>query len=383
MKLERVVMLYRHGVRAPLKGEAEESLSHDAWPVWSTPESLLTPHGKEGMRLLGVYDRLWLTKEGLLPSNGCATAAQVNIWANKEERTITSGNALSEGLAPGCAVPVGHLAADAHDPLFEPVEAKAVPYDPAAALSSFKAAFGSADKLMAPHRQAVRTLEDILDCRHTQPACDLASVPGDVKIGADGRGISLTGPIDTTSGTAEVLILQYIEGLPLDQVGWGRASRARLSEISRLHGLLFDVYVRSPYMAPRVAGPMGRRILDTLTAEKAPPVTLLVGHDNNIAALAALVGVDFHIDSYGYQDMPVGGAIGFEVLKSQKTGKRYVRVIYQAQTLDQLRTLTPLDLQHPPVVQTLRMKTCTVNGQALCPLKRFTSLMNDRMRLDN
>jgi 4-phytase/acid phosphatase len=378
LKLERVVMLYRHGVRAPLNGEADVSLSHQAWPAWSTPESLLTPHGREGMRLLGVYDRLWLTQAGLLSTNGCPTSSQIDIWANKEERTITSAKGLAQGLAPDCALPVGHLSADAHDPLFEPVEAKAVPYNLTTALSSFQATFGSADKLIVRHRQAVHTLESILDCR---PVCHLASAPGDVKISSDGRSISLTGPIATTSGTAEVFILQYLEGLPLDQVGWGRADRSRLSEISRLHGLLFDVHVRSPYMAPRIAGPMAHRIMDTLTAETAPPVTLLVGHDNNIAALAALVGVDFHIDSYGYQDMPVGGAIGFEVLKSQTNAKRYVRVIYQAQTLDQLRNLTPLNLSHPPVVQTLRIKTCTISGQALCPLDRFTSLMNSRLTL--
>lgn len=385
LHLERVVMFYRHGIRAPLDGEAAEYLADRPWPVWSTPASYLTTHGSAGMALLGAYDRLWLTGAGLLPATACPAPGQVDIWTNKEERTIKSGEALAQGLAPGCSLTVGHLPPGQSDPLFDPLQARAVPYDPAAAVASFTATYGSTARLVAPYGKAIHTLEDILGCRHagaTAP-CDLVSLPGTVTVNADGSGIDLQGRVPVTSGTAEVFILEYVEGLPLDQVGWGRATRKRLTEVSRLHALLFDVHTRSPYMAPRSGGPIGHRILDAVTAPDAPALTLLVGHDDGIAAVASLLGVHFRIDTYGYDDPPIGGALGFEVLRDTRSGQRYVRVFYQAQTLDQLRNLTPLTLQAPPVVQVLRMKACNYKGQALCPFDQFAAFLQDRLALQD
>jgi 4-phytase/acid phosphatase len=334
------------------------------------------------MRLLGAYDRMRLVRDGLLPATGCPKSGQVEIWTNSVERTIKSGEALAEGLAPGCALAIGHRPMGENDPLFSPLEAKAVPYDAQAAVAAFNQETGGAAHLAAPYGEAIHTVEAVLGCRQPgRPApCDLAADPAAVRVSADGQGADLSGAIATTSGTAEVFLMEYIEGLPLDQVGWGRASRARLSEMSRLHGLLFDVYVRSSYMAPRSAGPMGRRIEAALVAKDGPALTLLVGHDDNIAAVAALLGVHVHIDSYGYDDPPVGGGIGFEVLKD-KAGQRYVRVFYQAQTLDQLRALTPLTLGQPPARQTLRVDACALDGSDVCPLAAFQALLDRRLTL--
>ncbi|WP_447410573.1 hypothetical protein, partial [Clostridium perfringens] len=68
--------------------------------------------------------------------------------------------------------------------------------------------------------------------------------------------MALTGPIRRYSGTAQVLLLEYLEGLPMAQVGWGRATPAALKRLAVLHAALFDVYARPPYMAARVAGPL-------------------------------------------------------------------------------------------------------------------------------
>jgi 4-phytase/acid phosphatase len=383
LRVERVVMLFRHGIRAPLPGEAVEKLSAQPWPVWSTPPSLLTPHGREAMRLLGVYDRARFAAQGLLARSGCPGPGVVEIWTNTAERTISSGEALAQGLAPGCGLAVGHLAPDSEDPLFHPYEAKAVSMDPPTAAAQIKAETGGAEQLIAPHARRLALMETILGCGPAPrtPTCDLLHQPGDIRVSGDGKGLDIIGPIDTTSGTAQVLALQYAEGFPLDQVGWGRATRARLTEVSRLHALLFEVYSRPRYMAARLAGPMGRHVLERLTAADAPKVTLLVGHDDNIAALASLAGVHFQVASYGYDDPPVGGALGFEVLRDRRTGARYVRAFYQAQTLDQLRNLTQLGVKRPPALQALPLPDCARRGARLCRLADFAALMNRRLAL--
>lgn len=378
LKVERVFLLYRHGVRAPLEGEAAiQAYRHPPLPRWSTPESLLTPHGAEALRRLGAWQRQEFAAAGLLPARGCPTAGRLAIWTNTVNRTITSGQALADGVAPGCIVPIGHLGPDAHDPLFEPLEAGAVPFDANAAVADILRYTGGATGIARPHAAAIRTFENILGCDTGPKPCDILNAPGEIAASADGKGIRMSGPIDITSGTAQVFLLQYLEGMPLAQVGWGRATPARLAEISRLHALLFDVHVRSPYMAPRIAGPMARRLLAALTAPDGTAVTLLVGHDNNIAALASLVRTHFQIPGYGRDDPPPGGAIGFELVREGGNGRQYVRAFYEAATPIQIRNLTRFGGTVRPARMPLTLGLCDPHRTGRCTLEAFTRALEN------
>ncbi|WP_158915630.1 histidine-type phosphatase, partial [Caulobacter sp. S45] len=347
------------------------------WPVWSTPPSLLTPHGREGMRQLGLYDRALFAAQGLLPADSCPGPGQASLWTNSEARTISSGEELAEGLAPGCQLAVDHLKPGEHDPLFD--SAATIPdFDAAKAVGVINAETGGPAAIIAPHAEAIRTLETILGCRdpaHPAQACDLAAEPASLSVSADGHGVKLRGPIDTTSGTASVFMLEYLEGMPLAQVGWGRATPQRLAEVSRLHALLFDVFDRSSVMAHRTSAAMAPRIAMLLGRQDGPRVNLLVGHDNNIAALTAILGAHFQIPGYGLDDPPLGGALGFEVLKNARSGERYVRVFYQAQSADQLRALTPLSFRQPPTMQVLTPR-CATGPQKLCRLEDVEGLLH-------
>ena len=51
MQLERVVLLYRHGVRTPLPGEVQlDEATGKPWPAWQQAPSQLTPHGMAGVK---------------------------------------------------------------------------------------------------------------------------------------------------------------------------------------------------------------------------------------------------------------------------------------------------------------------------------------------
>lgn len=135
--LERVVVVVRHRVRAPLQGEAAAAGYADArWPQWSAPTGLLTPHGRVGVQLSGVYLRQWLVQQGVSPRAGCPAPGSVAVWANTDQRTIDSGALLAEALAPGCGIVVGHRRAGRNAPLFRPIEAGALPFDGTAAVAS-------------------------------------------------------------------------------------------------------------------------------------------------------------------------------------------------------------------------------------------------------
>ncbi|MDG4492279.1 histidine-type phosphatase [Xanthomonas vesicatoria] len=378
-QLERMVVVFRHGVRAPLQGEAAAAQYADQpWPHWSTPASLLTPRGRTAVRLSGEYLRQWLTQQALLPRTGCPAPGSVSVWANTDQRTIDSGALLAGALAPGCGIVAGHREAGSNDPLFRPIEAGAVAFDAAAAVASIERQTGGPAAVLHGHAAELQAMQQILGC--TRTPCDFARMPSTLAPSANGRGLALGGPIDLTSGTGEVLLLQYADGLPLSQVGWGRATPERLAQVSRLHALLFDIYARPHYMAQRSGAPLAREVLQRFGNARAPTLSLFVGSDTHIAALSSLLGVHFHLPGYGADDPPPGGALLLGLWR-QPDGTHVVRARYLAQSLDQLRTLAPLDLAHPPLQQELALDVCAPEQRMACPLPAFAQALEQRLKL--
>ena len=371
-RLERVVLLYRHGVRTPLPGEIQlDEAGGKPWPTWRQAPSQLTPHGIAGVKLMGAYDRRRLAAAGLFADRGCPAADQLWFWANTDQRTIDSAAVLAESFAPGCHVAIGHLPRGSEDPLFHPIEAKATDWNAADAVASIQRETGGPDALLTPHADAMAAMAQVMGCGtgHDPSWCSPAQWRGSLAPAPDNRGMTLTGPIATTSGTAEAILMAYAEGRPLDQVGWGRTDATRREQLSQLHALLFDIHARPPYQAERVASAMSRRVLDLLSDTHAPKLSVLVGSDNNIVALASVLGLHFQLPGYAEDDPPIGGALGIELWRDPTDGKRYVRTFYQAQSLDQLRALSPLDLASPPATLPLQPTGCIADKQGLCPME--------------
>lgn len=382
LRLDKAVMIVRHGVRAPLDGEAPvRPAAGEAWPAWPVAQSRLTAHGAEGMRLLGSYLRAFYARGGLLTPTGCPAAGTVGIWTNVSARTIASGEALAQGLAPGCAVPAGHRPPGSIDPIFNPLEAGASPFDGAVAVAAIDAHGGGIARLADAHRREITLLQHVLGCREGSAAadCRLIDTPARLAPSADGKGIDLTGPIIATSGTAQVLLLEYAEGLPMARIGWGRADAATIERLGVLHTLLFEVHARPPYMAARQAAVLGRRMMLSLERAGGPRLDMLVGHDSNVNGLAAVLDIHFKVDGYARDDAALGGALILERLRDRADGRHYVRVRYLAQTLDQLRTLAPLTLARPPASIVLRVAGCALPGTDICRLADFTRLVRGRL----
>lgn len=124
LKLESVVIVSRHGVRAPTKAtQLMQDVTPDAWPTWPVKLGWLTPRGGELIAYLGHYQRQRLVADGLLAKEGCPQPGQVAIIADVDERTRKTGEAFAAGLAPDCAITV-HTQADTSspDPLFNPLK---------------------------------------------------------------------------------------------------------------------------------------------------------------------------------------------------------------------------------------------------------------------
>lgn len=370
LQLERVVLLYRHGVRTPLPGEIQlNEVNGKPWPTWTQPPGELTPHGAVGARQMGRYDRQRLAAAGLFSTDGCPAASQIWFWANTDQRTIASAQALAEGFAPGCRIDIGHLPQGSEDPLFHPIEAGATAWNARDSVASITRSTGGPDILTAAHTNALSVFTEVMGCgtQHDPDWCHPDHWHGNLTVSTDTKHMVLTGPIATTSGTAEVMLMAYAEGRPMHDVGWGRVTSSQLQQLSQLHALLFGIYARPDYMAERVAAVMSRRIIHLLQDESAPKLSVFVGSDNNIVALASVLGLHFQMPGYAEDDPPIGGALGIELWRNRMDGKRYVRVIYQAQSLAQLRAL---DRQRAvPAFVTLHLAGCPDDGAGRCSLE--------------
>lgn len=367
--IERIVVLMRHGIRTPLHGEVPPATrTGQAWPRWNAPDEQVTPHGAAALRALARADRRWFAAAGLVAPTGCPGGAIVRLWTNSSPRTIASGEAYAAGFAPGCTLPVGHRPEGENDPIFEPLGAHPPAFDAAKAVASIRDYTGGAEALTRRHAGGLALLEQILAC----PAAPCSPAePSSVQPSADAQGIDLKGPIRAASGTAQVLMLQYLEGMPMAQVGWGRATPARLEALGAVHGALFDVFSRPPYMAAFQMAPTVDRITQDLTAPGAPRVDVLIGHDTNVAALAAVLGVPVKAPGFATNDPSPGGGIAIALVRAPN-GRQAVRLWYRSQSAADMRAARDHAVWAP-----LRLKGCDEGAEHRCPLPQFLKRLED------
>jgi 4-phytase/acid phosphatase len=381
--LERAVVVERHGVRSPTKPpEALSKFSAEPWPAWPVGVGELTPHGADNVRLMGAWMASDYRREGLAPSQACPAPGEVYVWADgQDQRTRMSGQAWLDGAFPGCGLVAAHGPEGQQDDLFDAGHPGACPIDADAAKAVVLARVegGDLDHPRADYAAARAALAHVLapgaaPCSTTDGACFLS---GANTLDAKGDGLKLSGPLGTGATLTESLLLEYAQGMPAAEVGWGRAgSEAAIASVIPLHEIDSDLMRRTPYIAGRNAARLARAIAGAVAGEAALPgqtkparLALIAGHDTNIANLSGVLGVDWTLP--GQPDKtPPDGALAFEVWKDS-SGGRFVKVAMVYQTLAQLRQATPLDAAHPAGRVDLPLPGCDDRPERSCPVARF------------
>ncbi|WP_433910931.1 histidine-type phosphatase [Sphingomonas yabuuchiae] len=370
LKLDRVVLLMRHGVRPPTKSPPmPEGTSNQNWPNWPVAPGYLTPHGRVGVERLGGYDRSAWTAAALLPRSGCAT---IRIVADSDERTIRTAEAYAEALAPSCSVAIEHKPQDVADPIFSPIDERAVPFDAAKARAAVLAGAGGEAGLAALDQRLAPELArlDTILCQPVTPSCGVRQKPTGLAPAKLDKRPKLNGAIDRASTAAQILLLEYAEGKPMAEVGWGRATPADIERLGVFHAEEFRLLARPRYVAKANMAGIVPLILQGLTAAKAPAVTMISGHDTNIASLGGLLDLHWKVPGLAADDPAPGGAIVLERLVDAR-GWAYVRALYRSQTLEQLRKLAD-PAAEAPYVAVLPIAGCTARGVVgLCTMQAF------------
>lgn len=372
--VERVVVLMRHGVRSPERQPPLPSaVEPQPWPQWDVPTGWLTPHGAEAIRLLAATDARRFADQGVLPDTNCPALGAVALAADSFQRTIATGDSYLSALAPNCPIVAEHAEQGIPDPLFSAYRNAGV--TAAAARQAVEDALGPAG-IEGLNQQAQPSL-DIVDrilCGTAEeggtaePRCGLSRFPTAIDIATSGRTLPrATGALGYGATAAQIFMLEYADGKPMSEVGWGRATPDDLRTAGMLHAIEFSVVARPRTLAVANAGPIVRRMVGALVG--GPPLTALVGHDTEIANIGGLLDVHWSIPGFAADDPAPGGAMVFEVLRNQG-GAELVRSFYRAQTLDQIRTLSAAD----PTWVTLTPPGC--GDRPLCPLDIFTTLLS-------
>lgn len=373
LRLERVVMLMRHGVRPPTKPQVTPKGTNDRpWPRWSADYGELTQHGYDAVRLLGTWDRAnWATR-GLLPATGCPAPADVTVAASAKSRTQATARALVEGLAPDCHITVAFPANKHDDVEFHPFETGAMAIDADQALRAVEALMPAGGMAAEVRAQAplFALFNRAMGCEQGA-ACDISRMPPGL-VRNEGDRPDVGNPFGIASTASQTFLLEYLEGMPMQDVAWGRLSREQIGTLLEFHTIKFRYEGRAPYVAARAASPLASRMLAAV--EGGPKLTVLVGHDTNIADLGGMLDLHWQVPDYPRDDPPPGGAIGFEVL-ADATGKQFVRAFYRAQTMDQVRELQRLDAGNPPSYTYLPLPGCAER----CPIADFERIVGAKL----
>lgn len=398
MALEKVVMLLRHGVRSP--NQTAEQLSESSfrpWPDWGIEPGDLTVHGAKLIGYLGRYYRMHYADLGLLSPTGCPTEDAVSVWADNSTRRIPfSAQVLVENVFPGCDLRTGFMPQTAPDKLFHPVELGTCPLAVGRAEDALLAAVdGDINQPMRELQAPLQFMQSLLKvrprgvCIGNVSACGIDQFANAIR--AEPEGIRLEGGLMAAATVGENILLEYVEGFPADQVGWGQAaSPEALGKLLAPRNRYLDITKRTPYLAAQHGTPLMRVLLGALDDQsgQTPQVTVpppgddfvaIVGRDLHLAVIGALLGLNWTLpdqpDRHGS-----GVTIALERWRHAVNDQVYVRPVIHYQTLSQMRGAKELDRENPPGRVVLTFPGCEDDAvSGACPLSVVREQVNARL----
>ena len=372
--LDRVVVLSRHNIRSPLSGSGSllGDITPHEWFEWTSNPSELSLRGAMLETLMGQYFRLWLEDEGLFPENYQPAEGAVRFYANAKQRTLATARYFSAGLLPVAEVPIeSHAEYDTMDPTFEPSLNFVTEEYAEAAVEQIaeKGGVAGLDGIRAGLQDAIALLMDVADMDQSEAYQagtygDLLEDGTTIKLEA-GKEPSMSSPIKTATSVADALTFQFYEMADDRAAAFGH--ELTIEDWRKLHtivdtytGMLFE----TPLLCVNVANPLLKEIRSELTAE-GRQFSFLCGHDSNVASVLAALGVEeYLLPDTVEQHTPIGVKLTFSRwLDGNGEARWTVELVYQ--DTDQLRGLTPLSLDAPPVRYPLHFEGVEENADGM------------------
>ena len=374
--LKQVVVMSRHNIRSPLSGRHStlQRITPHEWYQWSSAPSELSLRGGALETMMGQYFRKWLVSEGMMRENEIPAEGTMRFYANSLQRTIATAQYFSSGMLPVANVRIEHhCEVGKMDSVFAPQitydseDFKALAQQQITAMGGEKGLVGIGEKVAENYK----VLEWVLDMDQSK-AClegDTCHFRTDdahvylIKYREPGMG----GSLRLACQAADALVLQYYEepdavkaafGHTLTWEGW-----ESISSIKDWYG---DVLFTAPVVARQVARPLMRTMLEELQKD-GRKFTFLCGHDSNIGSvLASLDAEDYSLPYTIEKKTPIGSKLVIERWEDTE-GRSFVALNLVYQSTEQLRNITLLDLENPPMVFPVHLKGMNANSDGLYP----------------
>ena len=366
--LKQIIVFGRHSVRSSTLTPLQYALfSPRAYPDFGVPAGYLTVHGQQAATLLGTYFRDYLLSEGLLTGDNSADLAMSYFRANSIQRSNVTAAMFGAGLMPGATIPVHSNALGVTDPVFDPISTGIAAVDPARAAAEVQRLYDSGSAVASAYSAEFSLIHGVLFNYPNAPQPPSIPDPTSEPIPitpvtsgvATGNVVNLGG-LGNTALANDPFVMEYTDGFSLGDVAWGQLTLDQLSQLTRLVTLQFNMLLRTPYLdqvqssnaAAHVLRSMKQAVLgETVPGAFSDPssrVLVVISSDAYVAGLAGLLKLHWQLPGYQPDFCAPGGALVFELRQSASTGEFIVRIYYTAQSFDQLRNLTPLNLNAPP-----------------------------------
>jgi 4-phytase/acid phosphatase len=365
-QLDHVVILSRHGVRSPTQDN--DTLNNyrksttPPWPDFGVQHLAdLTLKGALLMQRMGAYYRQkWQPLFGN-PSPACPNPNPF-FYADRDERTLMTARSLVGGLAGGaCELPVlGIIEPDVpmterFDPVFHPIN----PSNPSCKLEN-------PPKNPSVSTDQVSRVQKVVDCCSENlctiigkkpPICQLKDVMDDTN---DKK--THDAAYNFIQSFGEILLFEYAQGFVGSNFAFGKIAPAPIRPppadkpewwtLLAIHADLFNKNQRNGDVALLQGANLLYHMAYAIKNGKplippaaGPPVNfpvkfmVYVGHDTNIANVAALLGLHWQVGDYPADDVAPGAALAFEVRNASVPPPHnpYVSALMLVQPPDSLR----------------------------------------------
>ena len=220
----------------------------------------------------------------------------------------------------------------------------------------------------APLKAKYALLEKVLDIKSSPAArhdtTAFGQFPSSVHFEM-GKEPMMTGGLKMACSASDALTLQYYEEPDAVKAGFGhKLSEKDWADLSSVKDWYQDMLFSAPTVAANVAHPM----LQELLAELRTPgrkFAFLCGHDSNIGSVLAALGVEpYDAPAAIETKTPIGGKILFEKFRG-RDGKLYADLWLVCASADQLREVTLLAPENPPMSLQLHLKGLTAHADGL------------------
>lgn len=355
-KVKKIVVLMRHGIRAPNQTMKKlNEWSNREWPVWSVPPGHLTGRGRELLKAFWQQYRFEEPFKSLLfGNNSCITRKDVFIHADISERTQASAAVFASAVAPECELPYFITTNKDLDPVYHPVRGAVCKSSRGKAEDDVTTMVETSFKRLAEeYSDQLRFVNELLGpipkvtCQGygIGDTCQLIDLPARVNFTNSGRTINLRGAMGIKATLIQNWLLESAEWPDRDP-GWGLITPDRLAELLVARSAIFNILNRMDgYSRDR-----GSAILNDITGSllsthhdskvNEAKLVMYMGHDTNMAHISELLGLEWDLDGWAYNDIPPGSFLQF-TLWEKTTGQDVVTAELIAQPLAVMRSVSP------------------------------------------